>query len=84
MSPSTRPKPTPVVYVTIPVFVPTSSGGNQTNLRRVDAEILERIEGDEDIADIRVHLQLLVPLLEMTDNCLLGRQEEKHITSGAQ
>ncbi len=46
-----------------------------TNLGRVDAEILERIESDEDVAHVSVHLQLIIPLLEMADYYLL--QERK-------
>ena len=43
----------------------------KTNLGRVNAEILKRVESDEDVTDISVHLQLIVPLLEMADYCLL-------------
>lgn len=49
-----------------------------TNLGRVDAEILERIESDEDVTNISVYLQLVIPLLEMADYCLL-QEKKKHI-----
>lgn len=46
-----------------------------TNLGRVDAEILERIESDEDVTHIRVDLQLIIALLQMADDYLLqGKQ----------
>lgn len=42
-----------------------------TNPGRVDAEILERIESNEDVTNISVHLQLIKPFLEMADYFLL-------------
>lgn len=56
--------------------IQTFSSGNMwkcfsTNLRRIDAEILKRIESDEDVANISIDLKLIVPLLEMTDDYLL-------------
>lgn len=43
----------------------------KTNLGRVDAEVLERVESDEDVANVSVNLQLIVPLLEVADYRLL-------------
>lgn len=43
----------------------------ETNLRRVDGEILEGVESDEDVAHVGVHLQLVVPLLQVPDDGLL-------------
>lgn len=51
-----------------------------TDLRRVDAEILEGVESNEDVADVGVHLQLFVPLLQVPDDRLL--QEEGGRESG--
>lgn len=48
-----------------------------TNLGRVDAEVLERIESDEDVTNISVHLQLIIPLLEMADYSLLQKRKKK-------
>lgn len=44
-----------------------------TYLGRVDAEILERIESNEDVTNISVHLQLVISLLEMADYYLLWK-----------
>lgn len=45
-----------------------------TNLWGVDAEILEGIESNKDVTNVSVHLQLIVPLLEMADYCLLQKR----------
>lgn len=48
----------------------------ETNLRRVDAEILEGVERNEDVADVGVDLQLVVPPLQVPDNRLLQEDRE--------
>lgn len=53
-------------------------GWSITNLGRVDAEILERIESDEDVTNVSVHLQLVIPLLEMADYYLLQKRKKTH------
>lgn len=51
---------------------------SSSNLGRVDVEILERIESDEDVTNISVHLELIIPLLEMADYCLLQTRKKIH------
>lgn len=41
------------------------------HLWRVYAEALERVESDEDVTHVGVNLQLIIPLMEVADYCLL-------------